>query len=135
MSLFPSTALWCRHAKTVRDSTFNYKIDYDIIIKNILNPEGHQNPFSGSTVTAILLKGFIWPIGGKSLRLQPAQQACLSDLITILFCRRALVTLGLLAILNYTELYLSFLYLPLFSEVHCNKIAALITGLLLCAYP
>ena len=44
-------------------------------------------------------------------------------------CRRALVTISLLSILNYTELYLSELYLPLFSEVHCDKLAALIIGL------
>ena len=36
------------------------------MIKNFLNPEGHQNPFSGSKVTAILLKGWILPIGGAS---------------------------------------------------------------------
>ena len=43
---------------------------------------GHQNPISGSKVTAILLKGCILPIGGASagegLRLQPAQLACKS---------------------------------------------------------
>ena len=33
------------------------------MIKNFLNPEGRQNPFSVSKVTAILLKGWIWPIG------------------------------------------------------------------------
>jgi hypothetical protein len=31
-----------------------------------LNPEGHQNPISGSKVMAILLKGWILPIGGAS---------------------------------------------------------------------
>ena len=36
------------------------------MIKKFLNPKGHQNPFSGSKVTAILLKGWIWPIGGAS---------------------------------------------------------------------
>ena len=50
------------------------------MIKNFLNPEGHQNPISGSKVKAILLEGLIWPIGeasaGQGLRLQPAQQAC-----------------------------------------------------------
>ena len=35
------------------------KIDYVIVIKNFLNPEGHQNPISGSKVTALLLKGLI----------------------------------------------------------------------------
>ena len=37
----------------VRDSSSSYKI----VIKNFLNPEGHQNPSSGSKVTIILLKG------------------------------------------------------------------------------
>ena len=55
-----------RHAQTVRVSTSSYKIDYVIIIKNFLNPKGHQNPFSGSKVMAILVKGWIWPIGGAS---------------------------------------------------------------------
>ena len=77
---FPPTALQRRHAQTVRDSTSSYKIDCIIVIKNILNPEGHQNPTSGSKVTPILLKGWIWPVGGvasgEGLRLQPAQQAC-----------------------------------------------------------
>ena len=49
-------------------------------IKDFLNPEGHQNPISGSKVTAILLKGWILPIDGASLGeglgLQHAQQAC-----------------------------------------------------------
>ena len=37
------------------------------MIKNFINLEGHQNPFSGSKVTAILLKEWIWPIGGGSV--------------------------------------------------------------------
>ena len=56
------------------------EVDYVIVIKNFLIPEGYQNPITGSKVTAILLKGWILPIGGASvgegLRLQPAQQAC-----------------------------------------------------------
>ena len=64
----------------LKDRSFSYKIDYVIVIKNFLNPEGHQNPISSSKVTAILLKGLILPIGGASagegLRLQPVQQAC-----------------------------------------------------------
>ena len=51
------------------------------MIKTCLNPEGHQNPISGSKGMAILLKGRILPIGGASagegLYLQPAQQTCL----------------------------------------------------------
>ena len=64
----------------VRDISSSYKIDYVIVIPSFLNPKGQQNPFSGSKVTAILLKGWILPIGGASsgegLRLQPVQQAC-----------------------------------------------------------
>ena len=52
-----------RFIQSVRDSTSSYKIDYVVMIKNFLNPNGHQNPFSGSKVTAILLKGWTWPIG------------------------------------------------------------------------
>ena len=59
---FPPTALRRRHAKTVRDRYSSYFI----VIKNFLNPEGHQNPISGSKVTNILLKGWILPIGGTS---------------------------------------------------------------------
>ena len=49
------------------------------MIQNYLNPKGHQNRIGGSKVTAILLKGWILPIGGvalgfgKSLSLQTAQ--------------------------------------------------------------
>ena len=36
------------------------------MIKTFLNPEGHQNRIAGSKVMAILLKGWIVPIGGAS---------------------------------------------------------------------
>ena len=42
----------------------------------ILNPEGHTNHITGSKIAAILLNGWILPIGKasavKGLRLQPA---------------------------------------------------------------
>ena len=60
---FPPTALRRRHAQTVRDSSSSYKKDYVIVLKNFLNPKGHQNPISGSNVTVILLKGWILSIG------------------------------------------------------------------------
>ena len=48
------------------------------MIKFFLNPEGHQNPISGSKVMAILVMRLILPIGGASagedLRLQTEQQ-------------------------------------------------------------
>ena len=37
------------------------------MIKTFINPKGHLNPFSGSKVTAILLKGLILPMGGVAL--------------------------------------------------------------------
>ena len=61
---FPPTALWRRPAQTVRDTSSSCKIDYVIVITNFLNPKRHQNLISGSKVTAILLKGWIWPVGG-----------------------------------------------------------------------
>ena len=51
------TALHRRHAQMVRDSSSSYKIDYVIVIKTFLNPEGHQNRITGSKVTAVLVKG------------------------------------------------------------------------------
>ena len=35
------------------------KIDHVIVIRNSLNPDGHENPISGSKVKAILPKGLI----------------------------------------------------------------------------
>ena len=61
---FPTAALRRRHAQTVRDSSSSYEIDYVIVIRTFLNPEGHQNRISGSKVTVILLKRWILPIGG-----------------------------------------------------------------------
>ena len=43
------------------DGAFSHKIDYEI-----LNLEGHPNCITGSRVTAILLNGWILPIGGTS---------------------------------------------------------------------
>ena len=78
---FPPAALLRRHAKTVKDSFSNYKIDYFIVIKTFPNPEGHQN-----CITALVQKlqpfhwrvdfAYWWSCFRKSLRLQPAQQAC-----------------------------------------------------------
>ena len=59
-----------------RDRSSSYKIDYVIVTKKFPNSEGRQNPIKGSNVTAILLKGWILPIGGalagEGLGLQPA---------------------------------------------------------------
>ena len=51
----------------VGNGTFSQK-NYQIkIFLEILNPEGHQNRITGSRVTAILLNGWMLPIGGASV--------------------------------------------------------------------
>ena len=53
--------------------------------KNFLNPERHQNPISGSIVTAILLKGWILPIGGASA-VEGLRSTGLLRLVLMYFC-------------------------------------------------
>ena len=48
------------------DGAFSHKIDNDTIFLEIQNLEGHLNRITGSRVTAILLNGWILPIGGAS---------------------------------------------------------------------
>ena len=71
----------------VEDAAFSHKIYYVTIFREILDLEGHLNRITGSKVTAILLNGWILPIGGalavKGLRLQPAQLACFLSLSLI----------------------------------------------------
>ena len=55
-----------RHALMVEDGAFSHKIDYVTIFKEILNPEGHPHRTTGSRVNAILLNGWILPIGRAS---------------------------------------------------------------------
>ena len=47
----------------VGDGAFCHKIDYVGTFYAVLNLKGHFNCISGSRVLAILLKGFILPIG------------------------------------------------------------------------
>ena len=39
---FPPTALQCCQAQMIKDSSSSYKIDYVIMIKNFLNPNGPE---------------------------------------------------------------------------------------------
>ena len=50
----------------VKEGAFSHKIDYVTISKEILNLKGHPNRITGSKVMAILLNGWILPIGGVS---------------------------------------------------------------------
>ena len=55
-----------RHALMVEYGAFSHKIEYATIFFEILNLEGHTNRITGSRVKAILLNGWILPIGGAS---------------------------------------------------------------------
>ena len=50
-------SLLCRHALTVKNNASSHKTNYIDNFSEIPNPEGHQNRYIGSKVTAILLKG------------------------------------------------------------------------------
>ena len=50
----------------VGDGAFSKKIDYVAIFTEILKLEGHLNPITCLRDTALLLNGWILPIGGAS---------------------------------------------------------------------
>ena len=50
----------------VEDCAFSHNIDYVTIFQEILNLEGQPNRITGSRLTAILLNGWILPLGGAS---------------------------------------------------------------------
>ena len=52
-----------RHALMVEAGAFSHNVT--IFWKNV-NLKGHQNRITGSRVTAILLNGWILPLGGAS---------------------------------------------------------------------
>ena len=57
-------ALRRRHAQTVRDNSFSYKIDSVAQTYEILNSKQHQICIIGSKVTATFVNEGILPIGG-----------------------------------------------------------------------
>ena len=67
----------------VGDGAFSHKIDYVTIFLEILNPEGHPNRMTNSKVTAILLNGWIFPIGqsGEASRWRVCYQRGLPRLV------------------------------------------------------
>ena len=56
-------ALRRRNIPMVGNCAFSHKIDYITIVLEILKLEGHKNRITGSRVAAILLNGWIFPIG------------------------------------------------------------------------
>ena len=48
------------------DGAFSHKTDYVTIVKEILYLKGHPNRITGLKVTAILLNGWMLPIGEAS---------------------------------------------------------------------
>ena len=91
------------------------------MINSFLNPKGHQHPVSGSKVTAILLKGWIWPIGeasaGEGLRLQPAQTK-----FEILICQNVSFEIFRIKVIDVGNIlsfeFSSNLYFSDFSQFH-----------------
>ena len=77
----------------VEDGAFSNKIDNVIILKKILNLEGHPNRIKGSKVTAILLNWWTLPISGASAVKGLRQDQLLNDEGV---CRTAPATPGLL---------------------------------------
>ena len=56
-----------RHPLMIEDGSFSHKVDYvAIFLLKILNLEGLKNRIIGLRVMAILLNGWILPIGGAS---------------------------------------------------------------------
>ena len=70
----------------VEDSALSHKIDYFTIFQEILNLKGHPNRITGSRVTAILLNGWILPIGGASA-VEGLRSAGLPPLVIIVLSR------------------------------------------------
>ena len=68
------------HALMIEEGAFSHKINYVTIFKEIPNLKGHVYCITGSTVTVILLNGWILLICGalavKGLCLWPSQRAC-----------------------------------------------------------
>ena len=52
-----------------RNGAFSHKIDYITNFLEILNLEGHQNRITGSRVMAILLKGWVFFLLDKVVKL------------------------------------------------------------------
>ena len=75
---FPSTALWCRHAQMVRDSTSSYRLcDSDrALSKSRRALKSHQWFKSCGHFTEGVDIAYWWSGIGKGLLLQPSQQAC-----------------------------------------------------------
>ena len=63
------------HTLLVEDGAFSHKINY-VTIFQILNLEGHSNHITGSKVMAILLNGWILPVGGVASGSVCASAAC-----------------------------------------------------------
>ena len=83
----------------VGDGAFSHKIDWGRIFLEILNLKRHQNRIVGSKVTAILLNGWVFPIGGVT-----SGRVCACSL------RSRLVLINLLPLSCYNNI--PFLKLP-----------------------
>ena len=64
MTLCPARALRRHQVQAVRNGAFSQNIDYVAQVQGILNIKAYQNCIIGWKVTAVLLKGWILPVGG-----------------------------------------------------------------------
>ena len=76
---FPPTALRCRDAQMVRDSSYSCKIDYVQMVFNSQNPKENLNFITGSKVMALLLNGLILPVG-EVASVKGVHAACVAGL-------------------------------------------------------
>ena len=81
-SSFVKISLRRQHALWVGDGAFSHEIDFVTIFLKILNLKGHLNRITCSIVTAILLYGWILPIGG-ALAVEGLQSTGLPRLVFI----------------------------------------------------
>ena len=98
-----------RQALTVADGAFSHKIDYIIIFKEILNPEGHPNRITGYGNVAEWVDFSHWlSFIRKGLLLLPAQQACFVSVLLSTHIERFSVSLmsgfGIGSLKNYPVL-------------------------------
>ena len=77
-SWFVKISLRRRHVLIVKDGAYSHETDY-VTFLAVSKSQRHPNRIIGSKFTAILLNGWILPIGGvalgRGLCLQPVQQA------------------------------------------------------------
>ena len=100
----------------MRDSAFSHKIYYIKKFEEIQNLEGHPNCITSSRVTAILLNGWILPIGGAS-----AVEGLLSTELPRLVFLTAVISFTVLFFTDFINILVFHLSLYLHKPVWLNS--------------